>query len=173
ASTTASTNSSNAPKINGATSLAPSVDARCTKNGQKNATTPNADATSSATVVRGPSRTTFMRLRPSADSSGGPSRLERARVHELFDGEPRTRREDLRDLGGERGRRDDHVGRRPVGDDLTFRHHDHPVGGGCDELDVVGRDRNRVTVVGQRAHARAQAELGAVVETARRLVEEH
>src|SRR5437870_12613126 len=51
ASTTPSTSSSSAPKITGATLLAPSVEPGLTKNGQKNATTPNADAMRSAIVV--------------------------------------------------------------------------------------------------------------------------
>ncbi len=77
--TTASTSSSNTPKMIGATLLAPSVEPGLTKNGQKNDTTPNADAITSATVVRGPTRTALegFTARPSGGRTHPPGRAAR------------------------------------------------------------------------------------------------
>ena len=63
--------------------------------------------------------------------------------------------------------------RRPVGDHLAVGEHDDPVGHFGDELDVVGRHDDAMTTGGQSAQVVRQPFLGAVVEAAGGLVEQH
>ena len=90
----------------------------------------------------------------------------------MLDGEPRAGREDLGDLRRERGRRDDHRVGRAVGDDLAFGHHHDAVRARRDELHVVGRHDDRVTVGREVAEDARELAFGAVVEAAGRFVEQ-
>ena len=130
--------------------------------------TPKIDATASATIVRGPIRTAFavaLMTRP---------RVNTPAAAQLVDGEPRLRREDLRDLRRERGRRDDHVGGRAVGDDLAFGHHHDAVRGSRRRTRRRGsRPRSRDRRPASSRRIARELALGAVVEAARRLVEQH
>ena len=154
--------------MTGAMLLAPLVHAFPTSSGHANASTPKADASEPrrSFAVRCARPRVERSLRVACESSRARVVIrEDAGRSELIDGEPRPRREDLRDLWCERGRGDDDRLGGSVGDDLALGHHDDAVRAAGDELHVVSRDRDGATFRDGSVKNEGELAFGPVVES--------